>query len=224
MNGIGVDTVVADPLLAVHVLAGVVALGAGLAAMATAKGRPRHNAAGRAYVASMAVVVVTALPLAIRIDSAFLLAVAVFSGYLVFAGYREVRRRRARLTDPTPADWAGHGTMVAVGAAMVVLGVHGTVTGTVELAPVLAVFGAIGGGAAGFTLRRFRTPLADRTPWIERHIGFMGGAYIATVTAAVTVNLTAVPPLARWLGPTLVGVPLIVYATRRYRPRFAPAA
>ena len=58
-------------------------------------------------------------------------------------------------------------------------------------------------------------------PWIGTHIAFMGGGYIATVTATVTVNLTMLPPLVRWLSPTAVGVPLIVYATRSYVPRFS---
>ncbi len=90
------------------------------------------------------------------------------------------------------------------------------------LAPALAVFGGIGAGFAVFTLLEFRSPPGERTPWINWHIGFMGGACIATVTATVTVNLTMIPPLVRWLGPTAVGVPLIVYATRTYGPRFAP--
>lgn len=48
----------------------------------------------------------------------------------------------------------------------------------------------------------------------------MGGGYIATVTAAVTVNLTMLPPLVRWLGPTAVGVPFIFYGIRKYQPVF----
>lgn len=202
--------------LAVHVLAGVAALLAGLAAMVTLKGGPRHNRAGRLYVASMVAVVVTSVPLAVRIRSWFLLAIAVFSGYLVAAGYRVVRRRRAGLTDPTGSDDVLHGAMVVAATAMVVAGA----TGAVMLGPVLVVFGLIGGGLALQELRALRRPAAERSPWFSRHIAFMGGGYIATVTATVTVNLTMVPALARWLGPTVIGIPLIFYAVRRYRPRF----
>jgi hypothetical protein len=128
------------------------------------------------------------------------------------------------------------------------VGAWQTVTGSPGLAPVLAVFGVIGAGFAVGMLRRLQVPPAEQSPWIhtggwnkskgfatpewrisvrtyshqyQAHIGFMGGAYIATVTATVTVNLTVVPPLVRWLGPTAVGVPLIVYGTRKYTPRFA---
>ena len=53
-----------DGLLGVHVAAEAVALLAGLVAAVTEKGGCHHVRAGRTYVASMAVVVTTALPLA----------------------------------------------------------------------------------------------------------------------------------------------------------------
>ena len=214
------DTVVADVTLTAHVLAGIIALLAGIGAIVTRKGGARHNKAGKVYVLSMVFVVVTAIPLSIWIENWFLLAVAVFSGYLVVAGYRVIVRRSAGLTEPTSTDYAAHGTILAAGGVMVVTGGWGTVSGTPGLAPVLIVFGFIGASLAVRELRQLRAPLSDRTPWFERHIAFMGGGYIATVTAAVTVNLTMLPPLARWLGPTLVGTPLIFYAVRKYSPVF----
>lgn len=220
LAGSGGETIVADPVLWVHVLAGVVALLAGAAAIVTAKGGPRHNRAGKLYGLTMAVVVVTAFPLSIRADSWFLFAIAAFSGYLVAAGYRVVLRRRAGVREPEAVDHALHGTMVVVSVVMIAAGGYGSLTGVVDLGPVLAVFGLIGGVLAVRELRELRVSAADRTPWFERHVAFMGGGYIATVTAAVTVNLTAVPPLVRWLGPTLVGVPLILHAIRTYEPRF----
>ncbi|WP_436903207.1 hypothetical protein [Halovenus halobia] len=205
-------------VLGVHVLAGVLALLAGLGAIATKKGRNRHNTAGKAYVAAMGVVVVTAVPLAVWIESWFLLAIAIFSGYLVVSGYRIIRRRRRRVERPTKRDYLLQGSMLSAGAVMLATGG----LGTVELGPVLVVFGVIGIVLAVrelWTLRR-----AGGAPWIDRHITYMGGGYIATVTATVTVNLTMLPPLARWLGPTAVGTPLIVYAVNHYRPVFAPNA
>lgn len=216
----GVETAAGDPLLTIHVFAGILALLAGLGAIVTRKGGSRHNGAGRAYVLTMGVVVVTAAPLSIRIGSLFLLAIAAFSGYLVFAGYLGVRRRRAGRTAAAGSDYAVHGTMIVVGAAMVGFGGWGTITGRAELAPVLVVFGLIGAGLAVRELDRLRGGTSGRSVWFERHVAFMGGGYIATVTAAVTVNLSMIPPLARWLGPTAIGVPLIFYAISRYRPVF----
>lgn len=216
------ETVVADPLLSIHILAGVVALFAGLAALVTVKGGPRHNQAGKLYGVTMAIVVVTAVPLSVWADSWFLLAVAVFTGYLIAAGYRVILRRRSTIQEPKPADYTLHGSMLVVGVGMTGMGGYGTVTGLLDLGAVLAVFGLIGGVLAVRELGHLQGLLSTRTPWFERHIAFMGGGYIATVTAAVTVNLTMLPALVRWLGPTLVGVPLLFYAVEKYRPRFGP--
>jgi len=214
------DTVVADVTLTTHILAGVVALLTGLVAIVTRKGGERHNRAGKVYVLSMIFVVTTAVPLSVWIESWFLLAIAIFSGYLVVAGYRVITHRRAGLAEPTRADYAVHGTMLAAGGAMVAAGAWRTVAEPPGLAPVLVIFGFIGAALAVRELLQLRAPPTDRTPWFERHIVFMGGGYIATVTAAVTVNLTTLPPLVSWLGPTAVGVPLIFYAVRKYRSVF----
>lgn len=204
--------------LVAHVLAGVGALLAGGVALVTTKGGPRHVRAGRLYVLAMGVVVVTALPLAAAIGNWFLFAVAIFSGYLVFAGYRVLASRGADRV--ATVDLGGHVVMILAGVAMVLAGAWGTVAGTVDLGPVLVVFGLIGAGLALRELRHLRSPPDDRMAWFFRHLGLMSGGYIATVTAAVTVNLTMLPPLARWLGPTAVGVPVIVYTARRYEQQF----
>ena len=124
------------------------------------------------------------------------------------------------MTDPTRSDYALHGGMLAVGGGMVAGGVYGTVAGVTALGEVLVVFGLNGSVLAARELRQFRVQPAARTPWFRRHISFMGGGYIATVTAAVTVNLTMLPEPVRWLGPTVVGFPLITYAVLKYRQRF----
>lgn len=202
--------------LAIHVAAGVVALLAGLVATLTRKGGRRHVRAGRAYVLSMGVVVPTALPLALVDGNYFLFAVAVFSGYLVLNGYRVIARKRSTSDGAAPIDRAAHLVMVASGVGMVALG--GVDVGRGErLGAALVVFGAIGLVLAGRELRAiYRPPDADRA-WFSRHIVFMGGAYIATVTAAVTVNLSMLPPLVRWIGPTVVGTSAIALTVLRYR-------
>ena len=211
------------PTLGLHVIAGVVALAAGLGAITTRKGGRRHSLAGQLYGASMALVVLTAVPLSLVAADWFLFAISVFTGYLVAAGYRVIARRRAGLAEPAATDYALHGAMLVASVGMIGGGAAGAATGTMAMGEILVVFGVIGGALAGQELRQLRRPSADRTPWFTRHIAFMGGGYIATVTATITVNLTAVPAPVRWLGPTAVGVPLIFYAVRQYRPRFGGA-
>lgn len=203
----------------VHVAGGVVALVAGLVAIATTKGGPRHVRAGRAYVLSMAVVVTTALPLAVADANYFLFAVAVFSGYLVLMGYRVLARKRPTPGEAAAVDWAAHFLMVVFGVGMVGLGSYDLLTGD-GLGSALVLFGSIGLALAVGEIRTIYRPSSDPRAWFFRHVAFVGGAYIATVTAAVTVNLTMLPPVVRWIGPTLVGTPLVFGTIVRYRRRF----
>lgn len=205
--------------LLVHIAAGVVALLAGLVAIATKKGGTTHLRSGKLYALAMAVVVVTAVPLALVDGNYFLFTIAVFSGYLVAAGYRSLARKRPEPGVAAPVDWTLHLTMVAFGVGMLALGGYDLRSGD-SLGTVLVVFGAIGLVLAIQALWRIYRPPADRMAWLYRHITFMGGGFIATVTAAATVNLTMLPPLVRWLGPTAVGTPAIAWAIARRQRRF----
>jgi hypothetical protein len=51
-------------------------------------------------------------------------------------------------------------------------------------------------------------------------MGGMLGSYIATVTAFSVVNFAFLPTAVRWLGPTVIGTPLIVLWVTYYRLRF----
>ncbi len=44
--------------------------------------------------------------------------------------------------------------------------------------------------------------------------------HIAAVSAFAVVNLTFLPPLVRWLGPTAIGVPLLSLWIGYYKNKF----
>ena len=198
-----------------HVAAGALALVAGGVALATEKGGRRHVRAGRVYVASMAVVVATVLPL-FAVDPTtfrtFLLLVAVFSGYFVFSGYRALARKGPG-DDPAAVDWAGAVTVVAASLA---LGGWGLVVlaGGDTFGVVMAVFGTIGALVGTADLRAFRARRDG--PWLVDHLSRMVAGYIATVTAVAVVNAGPLPAVVAWLAPTAVGVPLIWYWQAEY--------
>ena len=107
--------------------AGALALLTAVVALVTAKGGRYHILAGRTYAIATTVIFLTALPLAVLGSSIFLLLIAVFSFYLVLAGWRFARNRRGR---PHSVDWLAAGVMGVTGLGMwgyaVVLGVRGT--------------------------------------------------------------------------------------------------
>lgn len=205
-------------LLGVHIAAGVVALVAGLGALSTEKGGDRHRRFGRFYVRSMAVVVGT-VPLLLVVDPTdfvrqFLVLVAIFSGYLVFSGYRALTRKRPS-ADPERIDWVATGLVVlaslGLGGWGLALVLTGGRPGESGIGIVMAVFGVLGTGFGLADLRRFRTP-TRQDPWVAQHLSRMIGGYIATVTAVSVVNLAGLlPNVVAWLWPTVVGVPLIWY-------------
>ena len=198
-------------LLVVHIAAGAVALAVAAIALSTGKGRVHHIRAGRVYAAAMALVCVTALPLAILVANVVLLLVAVFSFYLVFAGWRFARNVRGQ---PRPVDWTAAVIMALTGLGMWGYGAVLFLRGDSQWV-TMAVFGFIAAALSATDLRHHRAspPLAPRR--IARHLTNMLAGTIATVTAVVVVNVETNPAWLAWILPTLVITPLIAWWNRR---------
>jgi uncharacterized membrane protein len=210
--------------LGAHVAVGFVALFAGLGALATTKGGLRHRQFGRVYVAAMAGVSGSALalfPMDPTPDRQFLALIAVFSFYFAVSGYR-VLGRKGPDDDPTALDWAAVGLFGLASLGLVATGVLRYQGGS-AFAPVLLVFGGIGTVFAATDVWKFRQG-TEAGAWVSEHVIRMGAGYIATVTAFSSVNFLFLPVVARWLWPTLLGTPLLVYFGRVYEERFGVGA
>ena len=201
----------AGAVLLIHIAAGAVALAAAAIALSTAKGRVHHVRAGRVYSAAMAVVCVTALPLAVLGADVVLLLVAVFSFYLVFAGWRFARNASGR---PQPVDWAAAAVMGLTGLGMWGHGVALFARGHSQWV-AMAVFGFIAVALGVADLRHHRASPLPARQRIARHLTNMLAGTIATVTAVVVVNVDTRPAWLAWLLPTLVITPVIVWWNRR---------
>jgi hypothetical protein len=202
--------------LVLHIATGFAALAAGTLAMLSRKGGPTHIRAGLVFYWGMVGAGVSALALALLRPNTFLFTIGVLTLYFVHAG------RRALAADaPDWRDYGGSAGMLAVGAVMIGLGgldLAGAalVPLPVGLSPVLIAFGAIGAALSALDLRDFRRELQ----WPEkvaRHLQRMTAGFIAASTAFVVVNGSFLPPLVRWLGPTLLLVPVIVWYSTRLR-------
>lgn len=64
-------------------------------------------------------------------------------------------------------------------------------------------------------LKDVRKINASKKMWLGRHISGMMGAFISTISAFSVVTMDILPPLVRWLWPTLVFTPLIIYWQRK---------
>jgi len=194
-------------LLVLHIIAGFTALLTGLLAIVSRKGGLLHRRSGRIFFWSMVAVAFTAVLLAALKGRVFLLHIGLFALYQAHGGWRSIRNKALL---PAPQDWL----LLAVG------GINGVWMIT-TLNPVLLAFGGISVALAVGDVRTFvltaRGGKAPQKAWLQRHIGMMMGTYIATTTAFLITALASLDlGMAAWLGPTAIGVPFIIYATRRH--------
>jgi len=194
-------------LLVLHVASGFTALGFGLIAICSKPGQGVHLLTGRVFYWSMLLIAFSAVVLSAFRLNVFLLLIAFFALYNNVSGYRSIRNKSLR---PAAFDW----TITAIGL----------ITGIVMVSTmnvVLLVFGGISlslaiGDCIAYT-KILKGKEAPRFAWLVKHIGMMTGAYIATFTAFVVVNIDFVQPAwIPWLAPTAAGVPLLIYRQRKY--------
>ena len=199
-------------LLVIHIGAGSAALLTAFVALVTAKGGAMHVRAGRVYAIGMAVIFLTAVPLALLGSSIFLLLIAFFSFYLVFAGWRFARNRSRR---PQPVDWIAVGILALTGLAMWCYAAVLALTGG-ENWITLAAFGFIAVAlsvADGLFFNQGRGGRRRPAPHlrVQRHLTNMMAGTISTITAVMVVNVSMNPVWVPWLLPTIVITPLIVW-------------
>lgn len=200
-------------LLLIHIAAGVAALAAAGAALATRKGGQRHRRAGQVFVLAMLAVTLTTFALVALRPNLFLLLIGVFSFYLVFTGWRAGVLRDGR---PRAPDHLAGAAMALAGASMLGLGAAGLGgaggVGAAGSQPViLLAFGAIGLTMALSDWRQWQAGPVTGPVRIARHLTRMLAGSIAAITAAAVVNLGFLPDLVVWLGPTVLLTPLIVW-------------
>ncbi len=207
-------------ILILHILTGFLALGTAGAAIGTAKGGLWHRRAGNIYVLSMLAVTLTTFALVAIRPNLFLFVIGIFSFYLVFTGWRAAMLRDGQ---PRWPDQLGGLAMAATGLVMMGLGLKGLAGAGGAQPVILLVFGSIGLSLALSDWRDWRAGPVTGKARIARHLTRMLAGTIATITAAVVVNITFLPALVTWLGPTALITPVIFWWNARVMRGAAPA-
>ena len=206
----------ANVLLFIHIAAGTISLLTALIALIAAKGKTVHVMAGRAYAVAMTLVFLTALPLAVLGADIFLFLIAIFSFYLVFAGWRFARNRRGQ---PQPADWTAVAILGLSGLGMWGYGAVLAQAGNSQWI-TMVIFGGIALALGTADGRTYWRRIATGKRRIARHLTNMLAGTIATVTAVLVVNVDIQPEWLVWILPTLVLTPLITWWNiRTLRPQ-----
>ncbi|GAB3828692.1 DUF2306 domain-containing protein [Hymenobacter jeollabukensis] len=199
-----------------HIGCGMIGFFVAPVALATRKGGPAHRFWGRVFFWAMLTAGVTAIVAATFKGLTFLLLTGIFSLYLSWLGYRALYQKRLnRGQNPAFYDWLGAGA-----ALLVFLGtiVYAVLTQNI----VSGVFGLAGTRLAVAELQKLRRP-AEVAPnrWFFDHMRGFILSYVAAVSAFSATSFTFLPMAVRFLWPTVVGVPLMIYWVRRYRRQFA---
>lgn len=208
----------------IHILAGATALITGLIAMLTLKGGKAHRFNGKLYFWSMAIIFVSSIYMAMYKEMIFFVLIAFFSFQAAFNGYRILYLKKLpQGQKAAPLDYVG---IIVGGAAalfMLNLGIL-NITRNTEMAIVLLIFGIFYALGVWQEWRKFSKPPTEKMFWYYKHIGQMGGAYIATTTAFLVNNYRLfpfVPAVVLWLLPTAVGVVIIIRVIKKYKKQYS---
>ena len=205
-------------MLIVHILAGFIGIIVAPGAMLTRKGSTWHRRWGWIYVGSMGLVASTAILLALSPLNVFLLLLGVFSLYMTYSGVCAHGQRRARRIHLI--DWLITTVVALCCAVLIVVGIQDLIAG-ISFGFVPLAFGALGLGLAGLDLAFYFRPDFSPATAYRRHLRMMIGSYIAMVSAFSAVNMLFLPPIIRWLWPTVLGAILIRIWSRKVDVRNA---
>jgi uncharacterized membrane protein len=202
-------------LLLLHVSFGVLALATSFAAMATKKGSKFHRRVGALYFWAMLGIAITAIPVTFYRPNPFLFAIALFSFYFAFAGYRRGKSK----FEFEPIDKVAAYLMVLVSLGMIGYGLYMAI----YIAPngwSLFAFGLIGLQNSLEDVKDSKSGI-DFHNKVARHLQRMIAGTIATVTAVLVQQVSTrldqqtAWPILVWLSPTALLVPLIFIWSRR---------
>lgn len=217
-------------LLITHIATGFTALLVGLIPMFAKKGSRLHNRAGLVFVYCMIIVAVTALLLCVlqpfKMMRLFLTGIAVFSFYLTMTGWRATKQKTGQVTAfdrvLTYATLAVSLSMIGFGLYLLSQYGFGSF-----FSVVFTFFGILTLTFARRDMQLMRQP-AQKMHWFFQHFTRMGGAYIATFTAALVTNIARILPesapvwfaTVSWIAPSLIGGAVIGLTVRYYIIKF----
>lgn len=228
----------------IHVFAGGLTLLVMPIPMVTRKGGKTHRRAGWVFVAAMALLCVSSAWICFeaffdlhspsvtgRTDAldrpfaALLFMVTVLTGHGVFSALRVLRhkKRTGPLRDPLN---------LAFSAVLGLLGVIMAVWGALDGSVLVVGFSALSVYVAYGECKLLATVPDDPRYWWYVHMDGMMGGVLGALTAFLIINtellpeavLAAVPRWVFWLGPSIIGFPLIARWRAHYRRRFAGGA
>lgn len=206
--------------LVLHIISGSIGLISGTVAMAAPKAGKLHKQAGKLFFYAMTAIFVSSLYMSIVKSNLYLLLIGFFSFYLACTGYRILRLKKLALQPIAPAavDYLIGFTGIISGACMLSYAGYLLLQHN-QFGIVILCFGSLAFWLGYRDLRKFRVRPTEKTHWIQSHGLRMAGAYAATITAFVVVNIQIQQQWILWLLPAVIVIPLAKrYINRLLQP------
>lgn len=209
----------------VHILTGAIALVSGGLAIGSKKGNQLHRKAGNAYFYGMTVVFCTGLVIAAHTVNEFLFLIAFLTYYSIFAGVRILKLKQLHKGQkPKWYDWFAGGVNGAANLIFICFGIYLLRKQGWSGGSLLTLGFGIGGLLLTYiNLKPFVFRPTRTNHWYVSHMGNMIGGYIATLTSFFSTIVTRyefMDPFLAFALPSMIGVPLLIYWTRREEKRY----
>lgn len=192
--------------LGVHIVSGFTALILGTVLMLLTKGNNRHRKIGRWFALAMLGVCLSSWYMSIAKANWFLLGVGCFSAYLTASGFtvmpsRQHQKNIRRLI--TAIAFYG----IVAGILLLSLSIAAILSSD-SFGIVPAVFGLLCLGLGLVDLMHLLKPIRKPLLLIRSHALRMSGAYAATLTAFIVVNVQINMQWVLWILPAAIIVPI----------------
>ncbi|MDI9356866.1 MAG: hypothetical protein QM536_07595 [Chitinophagaceae bacterium] len=207
-------------ILTIHILGGGIGLLTGTLIMINKKGNSLHKTIGKIFAYGMISAGFSGIIMSLLHPDYFLFIIGIFTLYLVGTGKRFIFLTMLHTGQkPYIIDWIMTYTMLITGLVFIILGMYHLLEYNI-FGIVFIVFGAVGLLSSIQDIKHYKGIIKQKKYWLSIHIQRMVGAYIASLTAFLVVNIhnipVEIPSFIVWLLPTTLFVPFIFFWIKKY--------
>ncbi len=204
-------------LIYIHAFFGGLGLMAGIVSILVRKGGKVHKTWGKIFSVSMIISSVLSLIVACfpGHENMFLFLIGIFTIYMVLAGNRALTLKISIKSKADLIDKSVSYIMLIIAFLMMILGIICLLKDN-SLWKLYFFFGSIGLFMTYRDFKAFKQFKTDNKVAVVSHIGRMVGAFITSVTAFIVAGLS-ISNLVVWLLPTILGIPYIIFWTRKMK-------
>ncbi len=196
-------------VLIVHVISGFLGLLCGTIAFTRTNFIKIHKKAGKIFFYAMVFIFMTSTIMCYLKTNIFLLLVGFFSFYLASTGYRTLQLKSIYKNNLKPQfiDYAISTVGILAGISIYILAYFYFANAS-NFGFVCVVFGSVSLFLGILDIRKFHITFTDKLYWMRAHGIRMAGAYVATVTAFIVVNVQIDQGWILWILPTFIIIPI----------------